>query len=270
MPARDHTDRMLTWWSRSGVDRADLAVRRPDGAMLWHADQPLATLPLPWARAHNVRNADIYVRPARGYRWPLVFLDDVPCAVAAAVARKYAALLIHTSAAGGCHIWLRCSGPLDEQERKRAQRYLALRLGADLGSISGEHLGRLAGFKNHKRAGVWVNVLQGSDLGPWQPAPALVEPPSPAGQRRLYGSPQGSAADGEHATDTSASGADWAFTCSLLEAGCDPRLVHARLVQRARPRRGTDAERYARHTLRRVLRRLAPSTPPAQDPTDGT
>ena len=157
--------------------------------MLWHADRPLATLPLPWARAHNVRNADVYVRPARGYRWPLVFLDDVPCSAAAAVARKYGALLIHTSAAGGCHIWLRCSLPLDEDERHRAQRYLAPRLGADLGSISGEHLGRLAGFKNCKRAGVWVNVLQASELAPWQPAPALAQPPSPAGQRRLYGSP---------------------------------------------------------------------------------
>ena len=237
--------------------------------MLWHADRPLATLPLPWARAHNVRNADVYVRPARGYRWPLVFLDDVPCSAAAAVPRNNAALLIHTSAAGGCHIWLRCSLPLDEDERHRAQRYLAPRLGADLGSISGEHLGRLAGFKNCKRAGVWVNVLQASELAPWQPAPALAQPPSPAGQRRLYGSPPGSAADGVHATDTSASGADWAFTCSLLEAGCDPCLVHARLVQRARERRATDAERYARHTLRRALSRLARPTTD-RDPSSGT
>lgn len=267
MPARDHTDRMLKWWSRAGVDRADLAVRRPDGAMLWHADQPIDSLPLPWARAHNVKNADVYVRPARGHRWPLVFLDDVPSSAAAAVARKYGALLIHTSPAGGCHIWLRVSVPLDEDERHRAQRYLALRLGADPGSISGEHLGRLAGFRNCKRDGVWVNVLLASDLAPWEPAPALLEPPSPAAQRRLHGPRQGPVTDDVHATDTSPSGADWAFACSLLEAGCDPQLVHARLAERARSRRGKDAERYARHTLRRALCRLAGPTPDREPAT---
>jgi hypothetical protein len=260
MLARDHTDRMLTWWVRAGVDRADLAVRRVDGAMLWHADQPAGALPLAWARAQNSRNADVYVRPARGHPWPLVFLDDVPCDRAAAVARKYAALIVHTSAAGGCHLWLRCSVPLHENERHHAQHHLALRLGADLGSISGEHLGRLAGFKNWKRSGVWVNVLQASELGPWRPVELLAEATSShALASRVPSLPDGTAPESVKTTDTSASGADWAFTCRLLEAGCDPRLVHARLVNRARPRRGTDAERYATHTLSRALRHLAGS-----------
>lgn len=257
---------MLRWWLRAGVDRADLAVRRRNGAMLWHADQTIGTLPLAWARAENAHNADVYVRPARGYRWPLVFLDDVPIAAAAAVARRYATLLIHTSPAGGCHIWLRVCTPLDEGERHRAQRHVALRLGADPGSISGEHLGRLAGFKNCKRAGVWVNVLQASELQPWNPAPALVEQPSHARQHHPPRSPR-TASGCVGASDNSASGADWAFTCTLLEAGCDPRLVLARLVDRARPRRGTDTERYARYTLQRALKRLAPPRPREKSPT---
>lgn len=265
MSARDHTEAMLRWWLRAGIDRADLAVRRPDGAMLWHSDQPLARLPLSWARALNVRCADVYIRPARGSRWPLVFLDDVSFPAAAAVARKYAALLVHTSAAGGCHIWLHCALPLDEDERRRAQRYLALRLGADLASISGEHLGRLAGFKNCKRDGVWVNVREASTLDPWQPASALLESASSLARRR---GPDGSRAQaGTELVDTSPSGSDWAFTCSMLEAGCDPSFVNARLLDRVRDRRGTDAERYAQHTLRRALRHLSRPTPSPVPPS---
>ena len=260
---------MLRWWACAGVDRADLAVRRPDGAMLWHAGQAIETLPLAWASAHNVRGADVYIRPARGHSWPLVFLDDVPCAVATPVAHKYAALLVRTSAAGGCHVWLRCSHPLDEDERGQAQRYLARRLGADMGSISGEHLGRLAGFKNWKRAGVWVNVLEASELRPWEPTPALVEQLSAsAGLRRDPRTRDASATSAVSATDRSPSGKDWGFTCHLLEAGRDPLAVHALLLRRVRARRGPDAERYAALTIRRALRRLGfrPTTP-TREPT---
>lgn len=257
MQARDHTDTMLRWWSRIGIDRVDLAVRRADGAMLWHADQALATLPLAWARAHNARKADVYVRPARGYRWPLLLLDDVPEPVATAVARKYAAIIVCTSPAGGCHVWIRASLPLDENQRRQAQRYLARRIGADLASISGEHLGRLAGFKNWKRAGVWVNVLQASSLRPWEPRPALES--SPATTRRRNAPYEGQNTH-RRVTDTSPSGADWAFTCHLLEAGCDPALVLARLLERVQPRRGADTQRYADRTISRALRHLVRAT----------
>ena len=258
MPARDHTDRMLRWWSRVGIDRADLAVRRSDGAMLWHADQALTTLPLAWARAHNARKADVYVRPARGYRWPLLFLDDVPEPVARTVARKYAALVVCTSPAGGCHVWLRSSVQLDEHERRQAQRYLARRIGADLASISGEHLGRLAGFKNWKRAGVWVNVLHASSQCLWEPRLALESTPSTT-RRRCKDHHDQQTTPGR-VTDTSPSGADWAFTCHMLEAGCHPGLVRARLVERVQPRRGPDTQRYADRTINRALRHLARAT----------
>lgn len=259
MRARDHTDKMLRWWSSIGIDRADLAVRRSDGTMLWHVDQVLTTLPLAWARAHNARKADVYVRPARGYRWPLLFLDDVPEPVARAVARKYAALVVCTSPAGGCHVWLRSSLPLDEDERRQAQRYLARRIGADLASISGEHLGRLAGFKNWKRAGVWINVLQPSSQRPWVPTPAFLESTPPTTRRRCTAPHDGQTTPGR-VTDTSLSGADWAFTCHLLEAGCDPARVLARLVDRVRPRRRADTQRYADRTINRALTHLTRAT----------
>jgi hypothetical protein len=259
MRAQDHTDKMLHWWSRVGIDRADLAVRRSDGAMLWHTDQALATLPLTWARAHNAHKAEVYVRPARGYRWPLLFLDDLPEPAASAVARKYAALVVCTSPAGGCHVWLRASMSLDEDQRRQAQRYLARRIGADRASISGEHLGRLAGFKNWKRDGVWVNLLQASSQRPWEPRPALLESTPPTTRRRRS-DPNDRQTSPHRVTDTSPSGADWAFTCHLLEAGCDPALVLARLVQSAQPRRGPDTQRYANRTIKRALRHLARTT----------
>ena len=66
MKAQEHTQAMLEWWRSAGVERADLAVHRPDGVMIWHRSRPLLSLPLAWARAENVRSAEVYVRAARG------------------------------------------------------------------------------------------------------------------------------------------------------------------------------------------------------------
>lgn len=250
MRAHEHTRSMLAWWQRIGIERADLAVRQPPGAMVWHYDLEIPSLPLAWARAQNVRRADVHVRPARGYPWPLVFLDDVEKPRAQAVARKYEALIVETSPVGGCHIWLACERKLAEPSRCQAQRWLAQRIHADLGSISGEHLGRLAGFKNWKRRGTWVNVLAASRRQRrWDPSavPSLstnsTTPPEPSPARRRA------------STDTTPSGREWGWVCGLLEAGKSPYLVYAQLLQTARTRRGADAPRYARRTLQRALQR---------------
>lgn len=249
MRAQDHTRRMLGWWRDMGIDRVDLAVKR-SATMKWHDDCALSSLPLAWARRENVRQAEVYVRPARGYAWPLVFLDDVAAPLASRVAGKYDAMVVETSPAGGCHIWLGCDRPLGEEARREAQRWLARRLAADLGSVSGEHLGRLAGFKNWKRGGVWVNVLGASERGRrWDPTAALsigrTEPVrSPAGTRASQGAP-----------DTSPSGQEWGWICGLLESGCPPDVAFSRLLDAARARRGDDADRYARTTLQRALER---------------
>jgi hypothetical protein len=247
---------MLGWWLSRGIDLVDIAVRRPCGAMLWHRQLSTQRLPLLWMRAENTRGAEVYIRPARDLPWPLVFLDDVNVGRAIAVARKYAALVVRTSPAGGCHIWLDCSDRLDERERALAQRWLAPRIDADLASTSGEHLGRLAGFRNWKRNGVWVNVLAAKTSGalpPWNPAPAL----------RPLGNSAAPAQDGTGSTmaaalgrDATPSGRDWAWVCSLLEAGHDPGEVHRLLADRARHRRGRNADRYAARTIEQAARRL--------------
>lgn len=249
MRAREHTSLMLRWWSSVGVTVADLAVRRPDTTMMWHHELPLPALPLAWARAENARRADVYIRPARHQLWPLVILDDLPIATSQAIARKYDALLVHTSPQGGCHVWLRCSKDLDEDQRHRAQQWLIQRTVADQASSSGEHLGRLAGFKNWKRGGVWVNVLPAQRrLRSWVPQlhDDAGAPRRRAGSRIFSGAP-----------DASPSGREWGWLCGLLEAGCEPAEAYRRLLERARPRRGRDAERYARRTVTRALAHIS-------------
>lgn len=249
--AAAHTATMLERWQHAGIARADLAVRTAHAAMLWRADCPLDQLPLAWARAHNVKQADVYVRPARGARWPMVFLDDVAVTMARRIARKYRALVVHTSALGGCHLWLLLTRALDEHQRGQVQRWLIPRIGADPGSASGEHLGRLAGMKNWKRAGEWVNILHtpSAHASPWDPSPALR---ANAHARRTAIArcdppPSGS-------VDRSESAREWGWVCGALEAGLPATAVYQRLLQHASARRGPDAERYARHTIARALR----------------
>lgn len=251
MRAADHTEAMLLWWKRADVDRADLVVRRPVGSMIWQRDIALSELPLGWARAENARNADIYIRPARGYPWPVIFLDDVSVDCALGLARVLRAMVVQTSPAGGCHVWLLCDRALAEPHRQQAQRWWIGRVGADPGSVSGEHLGRLAGFKNWKRGGSWVNVLAApSDGCPWEPTIALSEPLVESANSRPLRRPPGS---GPLLRDTSESGREWGWVCGLLETGHDPVTVYCRLLQRARPRRGDDAARYARRTVDKAI-----------------
>ncbi len=250
--ARDHTAAMLRFWSRSGISEVDLAVRRPRGTMIWHRECPPRQLPLGWLRAENVRGAEIYLRPARPQAWPMILLDDVEYRLAQRIAQKYAALIVHTSPLGGCHLWLRLTRALAEHQRYHAQRWLIPKVNADLGSVSGEHLGRLAGTRNWKRGGVWVNVVN-PDPPPrpaWDPTPALVPPPPPRGPL----TPPPCHPPPDHRTDVSESGQEWGWVCGALEAGVDPEIVYRRLLDRASPRRGRDAERYARYTLQRALR----------------
>jgi hypothetical protein len=252
MNAKQHTRKMLLWLQEVGVKRVDLALRQSDATMRWHRSKSLGQLPLPWARAQNVRHAEVYLRPARNESWPLVFLDDVAPSLAVAVVRKYAALAVATSPQGGCHLWLACCHSLTESQRAQTQRWLAQETGADRASTSGEHLGRLAGFRNWKRSGVWVNTLASSVTRPWDPTPALREGVVAAARH-----PSRRGSEPRLGTDTSPSGQDWAWACGLLESGCDPDSVYRRLVARARHRRGSDAERYARTTVDRAVLHVA-------------
>ena len=181
----------------------------------------------------------------------MILLDDVEPGLAQRIARQYAALVVHTSPAGGCHLWLRLTRALDQQQRYYAQRWLIPRTNADSGSVSGEHLGRLAGTRNWKRGGVWVNVVNPDPIPrpAWDPTRAL--PPIAPVNNRITPHPQE-----QHnltGVDHSESGKEWGWVCGALEADLDPDIVYRRLLDRASQRRGPDAERYARYTLQRAL-----------------
>ncbi|MDD5564964.1 MAG: DNA-primase RepB domain-containing protein [Thermoanaerobaculaceae bacterium] len=256
---------MIAWWREVGIDCVDLAVRRPrllpgDDAQvwLWHRAVSLGDLPhvLPWTRAENARRADIYARPARGSPWSVVFLDDLAQAHALELTTRHPGLCVHTSPEGGCQLWLSCEQPLDEQGRYRLQKHLAGLHGADPASVSGEHLGRLAGYRNWKRQGPWVNVLaatlRGSRLTALQsPEADYPQPPRPS-PSRMHPSA---------GLDTSESGREWGWVMGALEAGREPDAIYHQLLTRARLRRGTDSERYARRTIERALHRLSELPP---------
>ena len=258
MKASWHTETMLAGWQSARVTRADLALRRSSGAMLWQSNLALEELPLAWARAENAHGAEVYIRPARGLDWPMVFLDDVLPEVAMAAARGHGGLAIQTSPAGGCHLWLPCARNLNEAARHRMQRWLAEGMGGDLGSVSGEHLGRLAGFKNWKRGGCWVNVVAFPEDRTNAPLPLTVPADlmETGGDTRQHRPQDNAAKDTRPGGDVSPSGQEWGWVCRMLEAGWDPERVYQGLILQARSRRGPDVERYARRTLQRAMAKV--------------
>ncbi|MHB1529227.1 MAG: DNA-primase RepB domain-containing protein [Acidiferrobacteraceae bacterium] len=102
-----------------------------------------------WGVARNIRGENLYLRPARGWPWPLVLIDDLPNARAFAIARKYSSLVIETTL-NNCQVWIATNPPINEQQRLAVQRCLCARVGSDPGSVSGEHWGRAPGFQNMK------------------------------------------------------------------------------------------------------------------------
>lgn len=255
MRAGEHTARMLSWQCQRGVAWVDLAVRRACGTLCWHHHVAIEALPLPWMRAENVRGGNVYIRPARDHAWPLLFLDDVDRRTAVRVASFYDALVVHTSHAGGCHIWLCCVPAIGEAQRAVAQRYLAARIGADSRSTSGDHLGRLAGFRNWKRSGEWVNVLPVSPGRPPWNVEALLACNASQSRMRPQGISSAPASGATASRDTSESGKEWGWTCGALDAGMPPVEVVARLTERALVRRGRGAFAYAKRTVAKALSR---------------
>jgi len=177
--AQIHT--MISWFVTHGINRWDLAIRRRDAAFVARGttdlDENRLDACIRWARYNNVQKADIYLRPARGYAWPVIFLDDVAVDMARRIAYKYAALVVPTSWQGGCQVWLHLTKPLDEEQRYKVQAFLKPLCGADPASINGEHWGRLAGTKNHKRQGQWTGILWTGSRMPYDPGPVLSPPP---------------------------------------------------------------------------------------------
>lgn len=243
----------LNWMETAGVDRFDLAlirfgVNNPAGVFIpgsTNLDRTGLEKSLPWMRYENSRTAGVYFRPARGRAWPLLFLDDVAPDEAHLLADRYSAALIETSA-GRFHVWLLTDSTLNERQRYEAQATLAKQAGADPGSVSGEHWGRLPGFKNRKLGKEdWVNLRRLS-IGVSYPVSHFPEVTCGlAPQPRVK--PQSANGD-----ERDQSAVEWKFVRSALEAGVPPTVVERQLLEQCADRRGQDAQRYVTRTMRRA------------------
>lgn len=261
-PAKQ-TSLQLDWFELHGVDRFDLAVQRRSG--LWMSQSPSLTRQrleqcLPWCRAENAHGANVYIRASKHAAWPMVFLDDVTASDASALASRHPSLVVETSP-GRCHVWLVTDHALNEEGRYAVQKHLAARPGtngalADPASVSGDHWGRWAGFRNQKKGrDCWVNLVRASRAGePLRAAPLLNRAVSTLSPEKRGGVEQGhEPSPRSPGRAASESEVEWALVMRRLELGEPPASVEAWLVERARPRRGSDAERYSHLTVAKAF-----------------
>ena len=261
-------NRHLAWFEAHGVHRFDLGVRRRSGAFISRAagcDRVQVAQLRDWLAAENAAGGDVYIRPARSFDWPMAFLDDVTLSDAVRMAREVCCLAIQTSA-GSCHLWIATDTPLDEDGRSQVQRALARRGGergalGDLASVSGEHFGRLAGFRNQKPGrDFWVAIAFASRTSKRlavQPLLGDAESPPVTQESSQVATSQRGAPSTVGSTDRSASGEDWALAMRALERGCSVAEVVDLLINRARARGKRAPEAYARRTAQRAMAKCA-------------
>jgi hypothetical protein len=178
---------MLDFFNENGVTHVNLSVlscagdgeRRIMKSGGRARDRDEAEKSQKWAWRENQRGGEIYVRPARYLpdgspsSWPMIFFDDVRLEIIEKIKKR--ALVVETSP-GSFHVWIPVNRPLSEFERRNEQMRIQPLLKSDPASVSGEHFGRLSGFKNHKRGGVMVRIYKKVDGPLLVPAPAPTIP----------------------------------------------------------------------------------------------
>jgi hypothetical protein len=119
-----------------------------------------------WLRACNASGGgvadhplSIYITPSVAQSQHLLMADDLDLQTCQRIGEGRLHLIVETSP-GNHQLWLPTSRPVSREERYQCQSALQKMFGGDPGSVSGDHLGRLAGFRNTKR-GDWVNVVGG-------------------------------------------------------------------------------------------------------------
>ena len=263
----------LNWLFSHGVNQLDIAVGRwtEDGrkgvfldpsrtkASKLNSDDVMKRLS--WLRYENSEGGDVYVRPHRHKAWPLIFFDDVATPRAKSIAIKYSAAIIETSP-NRCHVWLHCSQELSERQRYLVQKNLAVKVGADLGSISGEHWGRLPGFRNKKPSrDCWSNLIACSDVKPYDAAILLreIDTQQEVASISTCEGPVLNITESVSKSPKSLrdeSRAEWGWVLGALRNGKTPDTVIDELITQCEGRRHADAQRYAEHTVQRACKFL--------------
>jgi hypothetical protein len=172
---------MISWFFSQEVSALDIHIRVPkvsnpdysnQNDWFWiteheKLDENKAKSLLGFCKHKNANGSDVFIRPHRNNVHPILFLDDLDLNKSMLVAKKYTSLVIETSK-GNHQVWLRTSEQLDKSQRMTSQRYLSSLDYSDTGSISGDHLGRICGFKSHKRK-CWVNLVKESESSHYKP-----------------------------------------------------------------------------------------------------
>ncbi len=257
----------LDWFESVGVDRWNFCVLTARGMLGQDRGRDLDEVmkSTGWGWVKNNEGCNIYMRPARGGGWPIIFLDDLPSRKTLGISHKYSALVVETSR-DNCQVWIKCNLVMNEDERSSVQVSLSKMIGSDPGSTSGEHFGRAPGFRNRKagRDNFMVRVLAATSCGDLDVTPYVAsEPvapcPSPAGGR--VRSVPHFVSSGTSSGDSSESAAEYRFCLARfrwsLEKGRDPTGEVAFLTQNlleraiARGKRSPDA--YASTTVSKAL-----------------
>lgn len=258
---------MLDWFWERGIDHVNIACLGPKEmkGQSRVRDKNEAQRSLGWAWRENMSGASVYFRPSRYLQngspasWPVIFLDDITVEPVKRLLQLYDCLVIRTSP-GRHHIWIQTDHVLDEGRRAVVQRSLAEQYGGDFGSISGEHFGRFAGFRNHKRAGCWVNVIA-MGKGTLLPTNRLLAAdalPPPRSERSIVG---GRVLQKHSGQDMSADEFGWvlgrlrwAKANGKLEL--EVALIRDRLAEQSSRRGKRNPIDYASRTIRAALARL--------------
>ncbi len=269
MSHKDAMSTMLNWFQNAGVHSWNFCVL--DKGMLGHErprDRDEVGRSLGWAWVKNQNGRDVYIRPARGQSWPVVFLDDLSPRRARGIAHKYASLIVETSQ-DNCQAWVRTTRHLSEPDRALVQRSLASLVGADPMSTSGDHFGRAAGYCNRKKGRndfcVWV--LEATDGTSLDPSPHLIKPsalPAPAGRRAVFTpsplSTSGAKSESEREYRYCLARLDWAQRRGRDPAGEMDYLVGNiadRAVERGKRKSWAEAIAYAEKTVARAMAQMS-------------
>jgi hypothetical protein len=246
----------MAWFNSIEVNQFDLHLRVPKAskehrsgsAHRWiTCHEGIKTSDLlslaPWWRHLNARGADVYFRPHRFAAHKVLFLDDVSDQMSEKIANKYASAVIQTSPNSN-HIWLHTSRALERNARYLAQAHLG-RLGvSDLGSISGDHLGRLCGVRSYKR-GSWVNARMFSTPRPYE---AILE-------NKKLGAGAGGVCSSEKNTDSraSASEKDFGIVLRQLRQGVSIETIRNQIFLEAFSRKKSNPKDYTTRTIDKAV-----------------
>lgn len=264
----EQQEQFFHWFAQMGIHRFDLQLRQKlvhpqmdRGAWRWlrpSLDISAGAYFLKyasWTRHMNSQESDVYIRPHGEVKHGVIFLDDLPLDQALKVSKKYASCVVCTSE-NNTQVWLATDRPLSKIERKAAQSWMRSIGYTDPGSVSGDHLGRLCGFRSQKR-GCWVNLTT-TTLGD-RYSPNIESPlSSPMGEACVSSSPLPKMQDAEKQKSPSEREFGWAFGALKYGVPLDNVIKHLTSLARGRGKRQPD--HYAKRTALGAYRLLHPGS----------